>query len=313
MARPDFGGEGGMGLRKLLWAAVMIGAAGHADGAQQTAGPVPDFSGQWSHAALGFESPLTGPGPVRNLSRTPAGASNFNQLVGDASNPILRPEAADIVRKFGEISRSGLAFPDPDNQCRQNPVPYILWNFQIQVLQQRDKVTILYPHDQDYRQVRLNSSHPARVTPSLHGDSIGHYEGDTLVIDTVGVKLGPYPMVDRFGTPYTESLHVVERYRLIDYEATREAQERAAKEWPRIGGLYAIDPNYRGKGLQLEFTVEDQGAFTLPWKALVTYGRAAVQDWDERVCAENVEAYYTGANYYSDKDARIPTAEKPDF
>ena len=62
-------------------------------------------------------------------------------------------------------------------------------------------------------------------------------------------------MIDRFGTPYTESLHVVERYRLIDYEAAKEAQDRAAREWPRIPGN--LDPNYRGKGLQLAFTVED--------------------------------------------------------
>jgi len=84
----------------------------------------------------------------------------------------------------------------------------------------------------------------------VHGDSVGHYEGDTLVIDTVGVKVGPYRMIDRFGTPYTQALHVVERYRLLDYEATKEALDRAAKEWPRVGAN--IDTNYRGKGLQLE-------------------------------------------------------------
>ena len=76
----------------------------------------------------------------------------------------------------------------------------------------------------------MNQPHPARVTPSAHGDSVGHYEGDTLVIDTVGIKVGPYTMIDRFGTPYTEALHVVERYRLIDFEAAKEAQERGHKE-----------------------------------------------------------------------------------
>ena len=93
---------------------------------------------------------------------------------------------------------------------------------------------------------RLNQPHPATVIPSLHGDSEGHYQGDALVIDTVGIKLGPHRMIDRFGTPYTQALQVVDRYRLLDYEATKEALERAEKEWPRVG---AIDPNYRGKGL----------------------------------------------------------------
>jgi hypothetical protein len=64
-------------------------------------------------------------------------------------------------------------------------------------------------------------------------------------------------------SPYTQALHVVERYRLLDYEATKEALERAAKEWPSVGAN--IDRNYRGKGLQLEFTVEDAGVFTMPW------------------------------------------------
>ena len=67
-----------------------------------------------------------------------------------------------------------------------------------------------------------------------------------------------------------------------------------------------------GKGLQLEFTVEDQGVFTMPWSATVTYMRSRRTEWEERICAENVQHYYD-AQYYSDKDAHIPTAGKPDF
>jgi hypothetical protein len=69
----------------------------------------------------------------------------------------------------------------------------------------------------------MNVPHPAQVTPSWYGDSVGHFEGDTLVIDTVGLKVGPFSAVDQYGTPYTRALHVVERYRRIDYEAAREA------------------------------------------------------------------------------------------
>ena len=140
--------------------------------AAQNAASIPDFSGIWAHPMLGFENPVSGPGPVRNTSRTPAGASNFNSLVGDYSNPILQPWAAEVVKKFGEISLSGKAFPDPDNQCLLQPVPYIFWNFEIQFLMQPDKITMLYHHDHDYRQIRMNSRHPEKVTPSMHGDSI---------------------------------------------------------------------------------------------------------------------------------------------
>ena len=53
----------------------------------------------------------------------------------------------------------------------------------------------------------MNQPHPAQVTPSWYGDFVGHYEGDTLVIDTVGTKTDrPFAMIDLYGTPYTERL-----------------------------------------------------------------------------------------------------------
>jgi hypothetical protein len=76
----------------------------------------------------------------------------------------------------------------------------------------------------------MNQPHPAQVAPSWYGDSVGRYEGDTLVIDTVGIKVGPYSMIDLYGTPYTNALHVVERYRLLDYEATKGALAQVANE-----------------------------------------------------------------------------------
>jgi hypothetical protein len=69
------------------------------------------------------------------------------------------------------------------------------------------------------------------VTASWYGDSVGHYEGDTLVIDTVGIKTDrPYAMIDLFDTPYTKSLHLVERYRLREYDDVKDAIERNKKE-----------------------------------------------------------------------------------
>ena len=295
---------------RWLTCALMLTIAAAAPASAQTSSAIPDFSGIWAHPSLGFGPSLSGPGPITNRSRLPSGASNFDQLVGDYTSPILKPNAAEILRKRGEISLAGRAFPDPDNQCAQNPVPYIFWNFDIEILQQPDKVTIVYEHDDDYREVWLNQQHPVNVIPSVHGHSIGHYEGDTLVIDTVGVRLAPFAMVDRFGTPFSEALHVVERYRLIYYDTAKAAQERSEKEWPRVGDN--IDRSYRGKGLQLEFTVEDPNMFTVPWSATQTYLKAARAAWEERICAENVGHDYA-LQYYSDAGARLPTAAKPDF
>ena len=217
--------------------------------AAPTAAAIPDFTGAiWAHPMLGFELPLSGPGPVVNTTRTRAGTSDPNMLVGDYTNPILKPAAAEILKKRGEISKSGLAFPDPDSMCMYEPVPYIFWNFEIQILQRPDKITILYNHDHEFREVRMNQPHPANVVPSAHGDSVGHYEGDTLVIDTIGVKVGPYTMIDRLGTPYTEALHVVERYRLIDYEAAVEAQARGSQGMAQHHGI-PCRPRLQGQGI----------------------------------------------------------------
>jgi len=279
-------------------------AAGTAASATQGAASVPDFSGIWWHPSLpGFEPPASGPGPVTNRSRRD-GISDYNQLVGDYTNPILKPEAAEVVKKHGELSLAGVTYPNPANQCWPEPVPFIYKNFGLQILQQPDRITMLYEQDHEIRHVRMNQPHPAQVKPSWYGDSVGHYEGDTLVIDTVGTRTDrPFAMIDLYGTPYTRALHVVERYRLLDYEDAKEGLDRDAKENLRPGGI--MDRNYRGKYLQLLFTVEDEGVFTTPWSATITFGRGTDQ-WPETVCAENIHQYYR-------KDSEVPTADKPDF
>ena len=75
------------------------------------------------------------------------------------------------------------------------------------------------------------------------GHSVGHYEGDTLVVDTIGIEIGPYTMVDRFGTPQSEAMHVIERYRLIDDEEARAAQERHEQTAGRLGGKAETRPS----------------------------------------------------------------------
>jgi hypothetical protein len=289
----------------------------------QSARSIPDFSGIWAHPYLpGFEPPTSGPGPVVNKSRVPAGPqagrSTNLQFVGDYSNPILKPEAAEVVKKHGEIELSGGTAPTPANQCWPEPLPYVLWNPGMQMLQQPHQITILYDYNNDIRRVRMNAPHPARVTPSWYGDSVGHYEGDTLVIDTIGIRIDrPFAMADVFGTPYTEALHVVERYRLLDYETAKEGLERNAKEnfdfgRPNTGGdsPLRIDANYRGKHLQLAFTVEDEGVFTKPWSATMTYRPGlnwrGIAEWQEIVCAENIL-------FSAGKNESVPHSDRPDF
>jgi hypothetical protein len=297
-------------------AAALFSSPAFTQQASQSTASIPDFSGIWAHPSVpGFEPPpASKPGPVVNKSRISTGPqtgrSNQRKYVGDYTNPILQPWAAEVVRKFGEMSIAGITYENPSNQCWLEPLPYIFWNPGMQMLQQPHQITILYDEDHEVRRVRMNEPHPAQVTASWYGDSVGHYEGDTLVIDTVGVKIRPFAMVDLYGTPYTEALHVVERYRLLDYEAAKEGLERDAKENFQIGDAQVHgDPNYRGKHLQLQFTVEDEGVFTMAWSATITYRRGfnwrGSAEWPEVVCAENP--------HYGGKDTAVPRANRPDF
>jgi hypothetical protein len=198
-------------------------------GSANAGASVPNFSGIWTHPYVpGIEPPASGPGPVTNRSRLRGGpqrgVSNLNQLVGDYPNPILQPWAVEVVKKFGEMSLAGITYGNASNQCWPMPMLFAYKQFLVRLLQQPDRVVLIY-NSSDIRHVRLNDRHPEPLTPSWYGDSVGHYEGDTLVIDTVGVKADrPYAMIDLFGTPYTKSLHVVERYRLREYDDVKDAK-----------------------------------------------------------------------------------------
>jgi hypothetical protein len=107
-----------------------------------------------------------------------------------------------------------------------------------------------------------------------------------------------------FGTPYTDKLHIVERYRLRDYNDVKDALERNKNEnWLFQGDAWTRHRD--GKFLQLHVTIEDEGVFTTPWTATLTY--APADPLTEGICAENPN------EYYNNKESDIPKAEKPDF
>jgi hypothetical protein len=279
---------------------LLIGSALALPASAQNRAAPPDLAGVWSRMTFGFERPAAGAGPIGRYNKQPNAGGNFN-------NPILTPEGAAIVKKRSEILRSGADYPNPSLNCLPMVSPYIFRVQEMQLLQKKDEIVFLFMQDHQVRRVRLNAQHPAKITPSWYGDSVGHYEGDTLVVDTVGVKLGAEPILDMYGSPFSEALHVIERYRLVDYEVAKQAQERNIRDAGPVATEQAasIDENYRGKGLQIEFTVEDKNVFKTPWSGAVTWRRAA--GWVENVCAENTNEYYNGGL------TKIPQAGKPDF
>jgi len=148
-----------IGLLTMLAVATMTSAFGQTAGPAVAPAAIPDFSGIWSHPSFpGFEPLASGPSSVVNKSRRPQGAdvngrtlpannsvlvSNPARLVGDYTNPILKPQAAEAVKKKGEIELGGMVSPTPTIQCWPEPVPYIFNGVAMQMLQQPDKITFL--------------------------------------------------------------------------------------------------------------------------------------------------------------------------
>lgn len=236
----------------------------------------PDISGLWTRggaAETAFRPPPSGPGPVMTL-RLPG--QRVPRLAGDYNAPILQPWAAEVVRKQSDLVRAGATVNAPQETCWPMGVPYILeLNFHTQIIDDGKQIVFLYERHGQRRIARLNATHPANPKPSWFGDSVAHWEGDTLVVDTVGLNTRTW--VDNFATPHTDKLHVVERYRRRD-----------------------------AKNLDVTVQVEDPGAFTTPWSALVNY-RMDDEPWLEVACSENNIDAATGKLY------DMPIANKSDF
>src|SRR6185437_1435520 len=225
-----------------------------------------DISGLWTRGGAAdtpFRAPPSGPGPVMTL-RLPG--QRVPRLAGDYDAPILQPWAAAVVRRQSDAVRAGNTVNAPQETCWPMGVPYILeLNFHTQIVDDGKQIVFLYERHGQPRIARLNASHPANLKPSWFGDSVAHWEGDTLVVDTVG--LDPRSWVDNFGTPHTDKLHVVERYHRRDAD-----------------------------NLDVVVQVDDSGAFTMPWSAQVRYSKDD-EPWLEVICSENNIDASTGKPY----------------
>jgi hypothetical protein len=216
---------------------------------------VPDLTGPWMLNSFDFAAPLpgTGPGPLVNTS------GNDLVPVGNYDSPILKPWAAAAVKQHGDTVLAGKLAPDAPASCYPMGVPYVLQvRENVWLLQTPDWIMIVYQNDYQRRLVRLNAQHSEHPVPSWFGESVGHYEGDALVVDTIGIAVHEFSAIDRFGTPHTEALHVVERYRVADDRKT----------------------------LRVDFAVDDPATFNMPWHASVLY-RRGTEFPGERLCAEN--------------------------
>jgi hypothetical protein len=211
--------------------------------------------------------------------------------VSDLTNPNIKQWAKDIMKKDNDEVLNGKIAYTPGSSCRPYGVPAI-WNSggPFYFIQSPKEVLIANQGEQFARHVYLNVPHSANLKPSYYGESIGHYEGDTLVVDTIGMNDKTF--ADNFRTPHTEKLHVVERIRLVE----------------------------GGKKLEIHVTAEDPDTFEKPWQGIRRYdpyhndrGEAEEEHvgMAEDVCQEG---NFVGArNNLASTDYHGPTADKLDF
>jgi hypothetical protein len=273
------------GLR--LMAGALLFAASTAAPIYAQSQQAPDFSGLWARVAVKGEvtfDPIPGAPGGQPIERVWTPGPDIEEIVsGNYDNPILQPWAREIVKANTESEIRLVHVHEADDLCWPVAVPQIInLRENVRFIQSKDRVTIVYQRDHLVRRVYMNQKHSANVKPDVYGESVGRYEGDTLVIDTIGFK--PYKMLvlDNYGTPYTDKLHVEERYRVINDE--------------------------KGKGLEAKFRVEDPGTFTMPWSGMAIYRPSRDTNMYEVVCAENQREFTDDSTLHG-----IPEAHTPPF
>jgi len=197
--------------------------------------------------------------------------------IADLTNPNLKPWVKEAMKKDNDEVIAGKIAFTPSSSCVPAGVPGFmalggnqnpLW-----FLQTPKEVRMMRSADSQVRRVVLNAPHSANPKPSWYGESVGHYEGDTLVVDTIGLSTKTF--VDAYRTPHTEKLHVIERWRLVDDR----------------------------KFMENTFTVEDPDTYYEPWTGVKRYRRVE-RRFDEQICAEGNWQLF---------DYGVPMAKNPDF
>jgi len=203
------------------------------------------FDGMWRQAGRGRKPPSAPLGPCC----TEQGWDDYAKM--------LQPWAMEVMKKREAALRVGKPLSTNTAACMPDGTPTVIEiPYPFQFLRTPKYTHILYEADYQSRRIRMNSVHPANLKPSWYGDSIGVWEGNVLVVDTIG--LNALGQINWDGIPHTEALHVVERY--------------------------AVTP---AGELELTMTLTDPGTLTGPWTITKNFRKLTETRLLEYVCAEN--------------------------
>jgi hypothetical protein len=204
----------------------------------RTANGKPDLSGIWQ----AFNT-----ANVNLLDHSAQKAEPAGQSVVEGNEIPYQPSALQKKKE----NYANRAAADPENKCYLPGVPRITYlGLPFQIFQRPDLVTMLYEHAHANRFIYTNGTpHPKGPIDWWMGDSRGHWEGDTLVVDNV--HFNDQTWFDHAGDFHSEELHVVERYSLIDkdhinYEVRIEDPKVFTRPWNLSMVLYRrVEKNFQ--------------------------------------------------------------------
>jgi hypothetical protein len=224
-----------------------------------------------TRAAGQFIPPASGIGPITDDPQHPYLSNSLNRSLGttstariadlnNAAGKNLLPWAAEALKKQNDLVHAGKNLEPRVQRCWELGIPAFNEVRHPMYFIQTPEEVVIYM-GKYVRHIYMNVPHSKDVTPSWYGESVGHYEGDTLVVDTIGQNDKTF--IDAYRTPHTTQMRVIERFRVIS----------------------------DGKGLDTTFTVEDPGTFKQPWSArrpryLLSYRPLVDMD---RICAAGGE------------------------
>src|SRR5579871_5333012 len=126
---------------------------------------VPDFNGIWGKYTYNYPKPYM----------------KGRSIADGYKNEYLLPWVIDYLNKDEMVSADGKALPTAHSLCYPEGIPYIFGETRVQILQTPTEITMLFGGEQEQsRTIYLDRSHPKNIAPTWYGDSVGHFEGDTL-------------------------------------------------------------------------------------------------------------------------------------
>jgi hypothetical protein len=182
-----------------------------------------------------------------------------NNPRGAKQHPPLTPEYAKIYADHVAAADAGLPTGDPTANCLPQGMPrFMNMPFGFEILQTPKQINFTSEWNEQTRRIYMDGrGHPADLEPSYNGHSIGHWEGDTLVIETVGLRADT--VLDASGIPHSDITRVVERIRFVDPVT-----------------------------LHADVTIYDRKAFTIDWTVTKVYKlQKDHPGLKEYICLEN--------------------------